>query len=135
MLRSSLPVAPPRGLNDLLLEGALGMREVPSRRAKAHLPADVVPTFPTLPTFLAGDSRFEGHSVSDMKASHGGTHRRDDSGRLVPEGERLLDQDVAVAEVIVVVQIRTTEPGRLDGHLDVLRGKARERTRFLGRRG
>lgn len=42
------------------------------------------------------------------------------------EGERLPDEDVAVAVMVEVVQIGAAEAGRLDGDLDLIVWKRRE---------
>jgi hypothetical protein len=51
----------------------------------------------------------------------------------VAQRQGLAHQDVAVAEVAKVVQVRAAEPGRLDGYLDVVGAEGGQLTSFLGR--
>ena len=49
------------------------------------------------------------------------------------QSQGLPHQDVAVAEVAKVVQVRAAEAGRLDGHLDIVGAERGKDSFFLGR--
>lgn len=68
-----------------------------------------------------------------MEGGDVGADGRDDAGGLVAQGQRLADQDVAVAEVGVVVQVAAAEAGAGDADLEFVGGGAGEVAGFLGR--
>jgi hypothetical protein len=72
----------------------------------------------------------KGDVVPNLERGYAGTHGSDDAGRFVAQGQGLAHQNVAVAEVAEVVQVRATETCSLDGHLDVI-GAERRQLSFL----
>lgn len=94
---------------DTLLKRPLKVRETLCRTAKLHLFADVVPSLSTTAAGVTGNAHFDGDAVTDLEVTvltRRSPDGLDDAGRFVAECERLADQDVAVAVVVVVVQIR-----------------------------
>jgi hypothetical protein len=85
-----------------------------------HLSADVVPALLAELARFAGLADLEGYVVARPKRSDAGAHRGDDAGGLMAQRQGLAHQDVAVAEVTKVVQVRAAQARRLDGYLDVV---------------
>lgn len=94
---------------DLFLQSPLEMGECLSTAPETHIGANVVTTFLTPLTFLARQSDFECYSVAWLEIRHRGANSGNDSGRFMAETERFANEDVAVAEVGVVVQIAAAE--------------------------
>lgn len=116
---------------DPLLQRALEMREALARAAEAHLLADVVAALGAAVAFLAGEPDFEGDFVAWLEGCDGGADCCDDAGGFVAEGEGLADEDVAVAEVRVVVEVATAETCARDRNLEFVRLRGGERACFL----
>ena len=120
-------------MGNLLLQGALGMGVGLGGAPELHLPADVVAALAAQLARLAGLADLEGHAVARLQRGDGRAHGGDDAGRLVAQRQGLPHEDVAVAEVAEVVQVRAAEAGRLDGHLDMVGAERGQHSFFLGR--
>jgi hypothetical protein len=90
------------------------MRECLGRAPEPHLRAEVVLASLTKLARLARKSDFQGDSVARLESRDAGADGLDDSGRLMAEGHWLSDEDVAIAVVLVVVQVRAANAGGLD---------------------
>lgn len=115
-------MAPPGRVVDLLLQRSLGMRVCLGGAAELHATADVVAALSAVLAVLAGEADLEGDAVTSDEVGDGRTDSDDGAAGLVAQGQGLADDDVAVAEVVKIVQVGTTEAGGLDGDLDLIAG-------------
>lgn len=104
-------VAPPGRVVDLLLQGALGVGEGLGRTSELHAAADVVASGLAVLAGLAGLADLESDAVAGGQVSDAITDSDDGAAGLVAQSERLTDDDVAVAVVVVVVQVGAAEAG------------------------
>lgn len=115
-------VAPPGRVVDLLLQRSLGMGVCLGGATELHAAADVVTALSAVLAVLAGEADLEGDAVTSNEVGDGRTDCDDGATGLVAQGQGLADDDVAVAEVVEVVQVGATEAGGLDGDLDLIAG-------------
>lgn len=99
------------------------MRHCPGGAAEAHVAADVVPADVAEGAPAAGQANLEGDAVAGPEALGVGPGGDHDAARLVAQRQRLLHQDVAVAVVREVVQVRAAQARRLDGDVDLVGGE------------
>lgn len=109
-----------------LLQRPLRMRPPPRRAPELHPPTDIIPAPLTKLARLARQAHLQRHEVPDGKPLDAGADGLDAPGGLVAEGQRLADEDVAVAVVGVVVQVGAAEGGGEDLELEVGGGGGRE---------
>jgi hypothetical protein len=81
------------------------MREGLCGTAETHTGADVVATSYTVTAFLARDANFKSDLITGFESCHTGTNYLHHPRRLVTQRHRLTDEDVAIAEVIVVMLV------------------------------
>lgn len=105
-----------------LLQRALEMRETLPATPELDIFADVVAALFAALAGFAGQADFEGHFVAGLEVRDGGARGGDDAGGFVAEGERFADEDVAVAEVRVIMEVAAAEAGRGDVDLDFVGG-------------
>ena len=74
-----------------------------------HVRAEVVATGTTLPAAPARDTGLHRDGGADLQIGDVHTHSRDHTGRLVPENEWLLDDEVCDAAVLEVVNVAATD--------------------------
>ena len=88
-----------------LLEGAVEVRERLGAAREAHVLAEVVAALEAVGARAALDAGLDGDALADAEAVRGraGPECGDDAGGLVPQHERRLECEVAVAAVQVVV--------------------------------
>ena len=129
-MRDSL-VTPRSGMGDGLLESALGVGEGLGGAAEPHLAADVVAALEAERALAARLADLEGDLVADLEACDARADGGHDARRLVAERQGLPHQDVAVAEVVEVVQVRAAETRSLDGDLDLVGGGRGQLAFFL----
>jgi len=96
---------------DPLLQRALEMRETLPTTPELHLLADIIPPFLTSCTLSARQAHLERDLVSGLEVRDGGAYGADYAGGLVAEREGFADEDVAVSEVGVVVEVAAAEAG------------------------
>lgn len=116
---------------DPLLQRPLRVRYCFRTAPELHLPTDVVALSIAVLATLARQSDFERHAVTSLQVRHRGADGGDETAGLVAKGQRLTDNDVAVAVVIVVVQVGAAETGGLNSDLDFVGGRSRKLSRFL----
>lgn len=114
------------------LQRPLEMRETLPTAPELDIFADVVASLLAAFALLAGEADFEGDFVAGLEGGDGGAHGGDDAGGFVAEGEGLADEDVAVAEVGVVVEVAAAEACGGDVDLDFVGGGWGDLTGFLG---
>ena len=124
-------MTPRSRMGDSLLEGALGVGEGLGGAAEPHLAADVVAALEAEGALAARLADLEGDLVADLEGRDARADGGHDARRLVAERQGLPHQDVAVAEVVEVVQVRAAETRGLDGDLDLVGGGGRELAIFL----
>lgn len=128
-------MTPLRRVIDPLLQRPLRVRRARLRgTAKPHALADVVAALEAALALLAGQPHFQGHAVADAEVRGGdfGAYAHDYAGGLVAEGERFATYDVAVAEVLVVVQVGAAETGCCHCDLEFMGRGCREGALVLG---
>lgn len=103
-----------------LLECALEMRKRLARRPKLHVFADIVSAFLTTLALLARKAHFESDFVSGFQTLDRRACFCDNAGGLMAKGERFSDQDVAIAEVRIVVEVAAAEAGGGDADLELI---------------
>ncbi len=101
------------------------------RAPEFHVPADIVPTPAAQLAAVAGLADLEGHMVAWLERRDVGAHGGDYAGGFMAKCQGLLHQDVAIAEVAKVVQVRAAQAGGLDGYLDVVGAEGRQSPLFL----
>lgn len=116
---------------DTVLQRALKVRKRLCRAAEAHAFADVVASLTAALALSAGYADLEGDLVADAEARGCGADGHDHTGGLVAEREGLADDDIAVAVVVVVVQVGAAETCRADGDLEFRRAWGLESACFL----
>lgn len=116
---------------DELLKSSLSVREGLGRAAKLHALADVVSANGTQVTGLTWLADLERNVISDGKVCDIGGDSCNDTARFVAKSKGLLDENVAVAEVVVVVQVGTAESRSLDSDLDLASCKSGQSSFFL----
>lgn len=104
-------IAPLGRVVDPLLQRALEMRESLATASELHVFANVVAALGAAGTTPAWQADFESNFVAGLEAGDIGADRSDYACRFVAEGERLADEDVAVAVVGVVVEVAAAEAG------------------------
>ncbi|KAI9163627.1 sorbitol dehydrogenase [Paramyrothecium foliicola] len=130
--RLDILVAPLGRVVYALLQGALRVGEGLGRAAELHAPADVVPRLGAELARLARLADLEGDAVAGGEVGDAGADGDNGAAGLVAEGEGLADEDVAVAVVVEVVQVRAAEAGGLNGDLDLVGRGGGKLTLFLG---
>jgi hypothetical protein len=108
------------------------MRKRLGRAAELHAATDIVPSLVAVLAALAGKTDLEGDAVAGAQGGDAIADGEDGAAGLVAEGERLADEDVAVAEVVEVVQVGAAEAGGLYGYLDFVAAGGGEVSGFLG---
>lgn len=108
------------------------MRDRLGRTAELHAAADIVPPLVAVLAALAGKANLEGDAVAGPQGGDAIAGGEDGAAGLVAEGEGFADEDVAVAEVVEVVQVGAAEAGGLYGDLDFVAGRGGEVSCFLG---
>ena len=82
------------------------------RRAPEHqVLADIVAAAEAIRADLAGHADFKGDAVAYSQVRDRGADGGDDSGGLMAEHERSAYLEVAVAAMVVVVQVRAADAG------------------------
>ncbi len=104
------------------------------RAAETHLPADVVPALQAQSAFAAGLPNLQGNVVADLERGHAGADSGDGAGGFMAQSDGLSDQDIAVAVVVEVVEVRAAEAGGLHGYLDLVGGERGQLTLLLAGR-
>lgn len=123
-------MAPPRGMVYPLLQRALEVRDGLGRAAEAHASANVVTALAAVFAALAGQADLNGNAVPRTQVRDCGARCDDSTAGLVAEGQGLTDEDVAIPEVVEVVQVGAAEAGGLDGNLHLV-GSGRGEVSFL----
>lgn len=124
-------MAPLGRVVDELLKSSLSVREGLGRAAELHALADVVSPNGTQVTGLTWLADLERNVISDGKVCDIRGDSSNDTARFVAKSKGLLDENVAVAEVVVVVQVGTAESRSLDSDLDLASCKSRQSSFFL----
>lgn len=124
-------MAPLGRVVDELLKSSLSVREGLGRAAELHALADVVSPNGTQVTDLTWLADLERNVISDGKVCDIRGDSSNDTARFVAKSKGLLDENVAVAEVVVVVQVGTAESRSLDSDLDLASCKSRQSSFFL----
>lgn len=106
------------------------MRKTLRRAPKPHLLANIIASFPTPIALPTRNPHFKRYSIADTKVRDGRAERGHHTSRLVAHAQRLAHHDIAVAAVVVVVQIRAAETGAADGDLQFVCLGVGERTRL-----
>lgn len=114
-----------------LLESTLGVRERLGRASELHLTADVVSSRIAVLARFAGLSDFQSDSVARDEVFDGISNGDDCAARFVSQSQWLLNEDIAIAIVVVVVQIRAAETCGFDGDLDLVTGRSSKISLFL----
>ena len=91
------------------------------RAQETQPPAEVVPALQALLAVITVVGRLEGGGVPELQPADPGPQLHHPPRRLVAQHHRVLAGRVAHAPLGVGVQIRSTDPHRLDGHLDLPR--------------
>lgn len=132
MLADSL-VAPRSRVVNPVLKSALGVRESLCRAPELHALADVVSALLTPLALAARLTDLEGNLVSNFKVClRLGAHRHNHARRLVTQRHWLFHDDVAIAVVVVVVQVRAAEAGCSHRDLELIGRRRSKVTVFLG---
>lgn len=121
-------MTPPRRVIHHLLQRPLRMRIRLRGAAEPHAGTDIIPPLPTPLAFFARLAHLQRDLISYLPLirGHRGSDSHDDAGGFVAEGQGFADEDVAVAEVSVVVEVRAAEAGCVDCDLQVRGGGAGE---------
>lgn len=126
-------MTPPRPLHHHLLQRPLRVRRPAlGRAAKLHAAADVVAPRAAELARAARQADLERDAVAGGERRDLGPDGLHDAGGLVAEGQRLEHEDVAVAEVVVVVQVGAAEAGGGDLDEDGGGGERGDGAGFLG---
>lgn len=118
---------------DQLLEGSLGVGKRLCGTAELHAFADIIPSRGAKLAGLTWLANFKCDMVAYGEVGDVGGDSSDDAAGLVAQSEGLPHEDVAVAEVVEVVQVGAAKPCGLDGDLDFARRKGGEFSLFLRR--
>lgn len=94
---------------NLLLQRSLHVRKRLGRAAKFHAFADVVSADLAVVASLARQANLERDAIAGLEVRDGGSHSDDCAAGFVAKRQRLADEDIAIAVVVVVVQIRAAE--------------------------
>lgn len=111
-------VAPSCGMVNSLLERSLEVRESLGRATESHATADVVAARRAVFAVLTRHTNLERNAISSSNVLDISANSNNGAARLVAKSERLANNDVAVAAMIVVVQVGAAKAGGLDGDLD-----------------
>lgn len=113
----SLLVTPLGRVVDALLQRALEVRKRLCRAAEAHAAADVVAAVVAVLACVARDADLESNAVTRGQVLDSRADRYYSAAGLVAQRQGLLDNDVAVAVVVEVVQVGAAEASRLNSDL------------------
>jgi len=103
---------------NLLLESSPVVRVRLGATPELHSRADIVPAGTALPTLPTRNANLQRNSISNTPfLPHALSHRRDNTGRLMPEDQGSFDNYITVAIVIVIVQVRAAEGCGTDRNL------------------
>lgn len=88
-----------------LLQRSLHVWKRLGRAAKLHAFADVVSAALAVVARLTRQANLERDTIARLEVRDGGSHSDDCAAGFVAQRQRLADEDVAIAVVVVVVQI------------------------------
>lgn len=80
--------------------------------------ADIVAALEAEVARFAGLADFQGDAVSNSEGRDAGSDGGDDTGGFMAQRQGFANEDIAIAEVGVIVQVGATEPGSLNCDLD-----------------
>lgn len=119
-VKNNVLVAPSCRMVNSLLERPLEVRESLGRATESHATADVVSTRRAVFAVLTRHTDLERNAISSSDVLHISANSNNGAAGFVAEGEGLTNDDVAVAAMVVVVQVGAAEAGGLDGNLDLV---------------
>lgn len=103
---------------DPLLQRPLKMGNALRRTPKPQTLTYIIPSLFTQFTFLTRKSDFKSNSVSNFQVCDTWANSCHDAGGLVTKSEGFLDDDIAVAVVVEVMEVGAAETCGLDCDLD-----------------
>ena len=92
-----------------LLQRSLQMRHHARRAPEPHVPADIVPPASTQLARSARQSHLQRYKVPGRESCHLRADGNYATRRLMAQGQRLPHDDIAIAVVVEVVQVRAAE--------------------------
>lgn len=124
-------VYPSRRVVDSLLQRSLHVRKRLGRAPKLHASADVVSPAVAVLAAFARQADLERDAIARLEVRDTRSHGDDGAAGFVAQRQRLAHEDVAIAVVAKVVQVRAAEASGLDGDLDLVRRGSLETALFL----
>lgn len=127
----NVPMNPSRRMIDPLLQRPLHVRKGLGRAPELHAPADVVSPAVAKLAALARQADLERDPVARLEVRDARSHGNNGAAGFVAQRQRLAHEDVAIAEVAEVVQVRAAEASGLNSDLDFVCGGSWEAAFFL----
>jgi hypothetical protein len=104
---------------DAILQRSLRMRKCLCTTPKLHSLANIVPSLFAPITCLARQSNFQRYLVSNFEVLHIRAYTNHNTCRFMAQRHGFLHNDVAIAVVPVVVEVRATETSAANADLEV----------------